>query len=254
MSESKEQKAMRALPGGGVKVDFVALDAEYDDHLTEGRELGEWSPPSLAAPYGQWQTQDGRTLSIAEMADRHLQNAISLFSKFGYGDHDKIQEMRRELAQRMRKGIELTLQGLSGAAWLGRLDTHVYAKMLKLTHDCVTRKQTVEAIASYVRTACSTPPDPSGIEAILPPLLMEPPSKDADDVCLLTATLLLSAGVRCRFVAARFDRSWTCLVDYETDNGPPEAADRQWETVPIGEHVDREPDERVVGPIPGGAP
>jgi hypothetical protein len=216
---------------------------------SEGQSV-EWSLPSLLAPTGQWLTKDGRTLSIVGMRTEHLQNAIDMFAKFGYGGHAKIEELQHELTQRGRKGIELTLHGLSTAAWLGRLDTNVRGKMRKLTHDCTTREQTVEAIASYVRTACSTP-DPVGIEV---PLLMEPPSRDADDACLLTAALLLSAGIRCRFVAARFDRSWTCLVDYETGNGPPEAADRQWETVPLGERVNREPDERVVGPIPGGAP
>jgi hypothetical protein len=51
-------------------------------------------------PHGRWQTRDGSTLPIAEMSKAHLKSAIALFTKFGYGDHPKIDELRRELARK----------------------------------------------------------------------------------------------------------------------------------------------------------
>ena len=46
---------------------------------------------------------------------------------------------------------------------------------------------------------------------------------DADDACLFLATLAMSVGIRCRFVAARYGQSWTCWVAYEVGD--------HWETV-----------------------
>lgn len=60
----------------------------------------EWSPPSLGEAHGYWRTQDGRSLPIAAMETAHLENAIALFTKFGYGDHSKLDELLRELARR----------------------------------------------------------------------------------------------------------------------------------------------------------
>jgi len=60
----------------------------------------EWYPPSLQEPYGSWRTRDERVLPIAEMSKAHLKSAIALFTKFGYGEHPKIDELRRELARK----------------------------------------------------------------------------------------------------------------------------------------------------------
>jgi|HubBroStandDraft_1064217.scaffolds.fasta_scaffold25040_5 hypothetical protein len=99
-----EPKVMRALPGGGVEVDFDALDTVYGEHLAKHGDP-TWAPPSLAAPAGEWLTQDGRVLAIAEMATRHLRNAVALFAKFGYGDHPKVGELRIELTRRETVGM-----------------------------------------------------------------------------------------------------------------------------------------------------
>jgi hypothetical protein len=60
----------------------------------------EWNPPSLQEAHGLWRTRDERVLPIAEMSASHLRGAIALFTKFGYGDHPKLDELRSELACR----------------------------------------------------------------------------------------------------------------------------------------------------------
>lgn len=62
--------------------------------------LPQWSPPSLREPAGYWRTKDDRVLPIATMETAHLKSAIALFIRFGYGDHEKVRELRRELARR----------------------------------------------------------------------------------------------------------------------------------------------------------
>lgn len=65
---------------------------------------------------------------------------------------------------------------------------------------------------------------------------------DADDACLFVAALASSVGIQCRFVGARYGRSWTCFVDYRVEDG-------SWETIDPLRQTDREPDERVFGPL-----
>jgi crotonobetainyl-CoA:carnitine CoA-transferase CaiB-like acyl-CoA transferase len=67
---------------------------------------GESLPPeSLSAPYGSWQTRDGRLLAVVDMTTAHLRDAIRLFERFGWGDHGKIRELREELARRVVRRI-----------------------------------------------------------------------------------------------------------------------------------------------------
>lgn len=67
---------------------------------------------------------------------------------------------------------------------------------------------------------------------------------DVDDACLFVAALAMSVGIRCRLVGARYGRSWTCFVAYETESGP-------WETIdPLRQQLGQEPDERLLGPLP----
>lgn len=149
------------------------------------------------------------------------------------------------------RGVEESLRTLADAAWRAHTHPNVYARARELTRDCKTRRQGVEAVADCVRRSISEPHGPDEPEMLSPPLWVKSSSGEADDVCLLFATLLLSLDVRCRFVAARYGRSWTCLVDYETGDGTPEVIHRQWETFdPVRRRPEQVPDERVEGPVP----
>lgn len=65
----------------------------YEDPVGDG---------SLNAPVGQWRTRDGRLLPIATMETKHLENAILYFTRAGWSTHEKIGELREELARRSR--------------------------------------------------------------------------------------------------------------------------------------------------------
>jgi len=56
--------------------------------------------PTLDAPVGKWRVRSGAVLEIAKMSAEHLQNAINLFTRAGWGEHTKIDELREELARR----------------------------------------------------------------------------------------------------------------------------------------------------------
>lgn len=84
---------------------------------------------------------------------------------------------------------------------------------------------------------------PNHSETIGPVPLSFGSTVDADDACLFVATLATSIGIPCRFIGARYGRSWTCLVSYES-------SEDLWETIDPLRQVgtDREPDEQVPGP------
>jgi len=93
---------------GGFK-DPDDFDVLYDDdlmgeHARDARDFElrqrEVPPPSLAEKYGFWRTRDGRVIEIAKMADKHIESAIALFTRAGWGDHSKIQELRSERKRR----------------------------------------------------------------------------------------------------------------------------------------------------------
>jgi hypothetical protein len=63
---------------------------------------------------------------------------------------------------------------------------------------------------------------------------------DADDACLFVASCALSIGIPCRFVARRYNRSWTVRLGYEVTG--------RWETIDCTrQSADRIPDEEIVG-------
>ena len=64
---------------------------EYQYALCNG-EMDE-PPKSLEVASGLWHTRDGRIISIRRMASDHLSNAISLFTRTGWGEHPKINEL-----------------------------------------------------------------------------------------------------------------------------------------------------------------
>jgi hypothetical protein len=58
-------------------------------------------PDCLDEAAGYWRTRDGRVLRVREMSRAHLQNAISLFTRAGWGNEPKLCELRAELQARM---------------------------------------------------------------------------------------------------------------------------------------------------------
>jgi hypothetical protein len=145
--------------------------------------------------------------------------------------------------------VEQMLRQLTAVAWRDRLDPRVHALARELTDREASRQAKVGAIVDHLdRFWVGRSAEPTDAEhvtsasALLSGLTAR--SVDADDACLFVATLAMSVGVRCRFVAARYGQSWTCWVAYEVGDC--------WETVdPLRQRPEREPDERVTGPVPG---
>ena len=78
-------------------------------------------------------------------------------------------------------------------------------------------------------------------EAVGPVPLLEGSTMDVDDACLFVAALAMSLGIRCRIVAARYERCWTCFVDYEAEDGG-------WVTIdPLRQRTQRAPEQWIVG-------
>ena len=73
--------------------EYQAAFASYEESVSDG---------SLNVPVGQWRTRDGRVLPIAKMETKHLENAILYFTRVGWSTHEKIGELREELARRSR--------------------------------------------------------------------------------------------------------------------------------------------------------
>lgn len=84
--------------------EYQALfDPDYPDDVHDFEGDLSYSPNlpvTLSEKHGYWRTRDGRVLLIADMSDNHLDNAIKMFSKAGYSDFVKIQELREERKKR----------------------------------------------------------------------------------------------------------------------------------------------------------
>lgn len=145
--------------------------------------------------------------------------------------------------------IEQTLHQLTEVAWRDRLDPLVYQLARDLTDREARRQEKVAAIVDHLgRFQVGRTADPARAETVAGATLLltglAGTAVDADDACLFVATLAMSVGIRCRFVAARYDQAWTCWVAYEVGD--------HWETVdPLRQRPERDPDELVMGPMPG---
>lgn len=89
--------------GRGESMSEGEYQRQYDlcDQVDVG-DLGDdhFVPPSLGEKAGFWRTKNGAVLVIADMTKAHLDNAIKLFTRAGWGDHTKIRELREERARR----------------------------------------------------------------------------------------------------------------------------------------------------------
>ena len=140
-------------------------------------------------------------------------------------------------------GIDGALEALSTLSWRERSNLEIRKLAYKITDGEPDRPSKMCALIDELHRRFKYAADPLE-ERFGPVPLVEGSTVDVDDACLFVATLAQAIGIPCRFVAARFDRSWTCFVAYEVWSGI-------WETVdPLRQKVDREPDERVLGPLP----
>jgi len=139
------------------------------------------------------------------------------------------------------------LRHLTSIAGRDRLNPAVYKTARELTDCEATTQQKVEAIVDHLHRSFQLGrADASEEETMASPaqLLASQRPVDADDACAVVAALAMSVGVRCRFAAIRYGQSWTCWVAYEVGD--------HWEVVdPLRQRPEREPDEQVLGPIPG---
>jgi len=120
--------------------------------------------------------------------------------------------------------IEMILRQIAALAWRDRMDPATYKMTRKLTDKQSVVSAKVKVIVDHVREHMA-----HGLGVVF----------DADDAVLVTATMCLAVGIRCRIVGARRGQSWTCWLAYE-DGG-------QWVTVDVLEGIgnDRKPDERI---------
>jgi hypothetical protein len=152
-------------------------------------------------------------------------------------------------------GITQTLRNLTAVAWRGRLSQNVYKLARHITDREASCQAKVGALVDELHQHAQYIPSPADTGMFVPwsadpgPTPPDPTSRcmipfDADYACLFVATLAMSVGIRCRFVGVRYDQSWTCWVSYEVGD--------HWDTIdPLRQRPERDPDERVVGPVPG---
>lgn len=145
-------------------------------------------------------------------------------------------------------GIEFILRELTEVARHSRSSSSVCELAYRLTDREVSRQRKVGAIVDYMhrtyRVGCADPLDAEMLATPERLLSGFAGMVDADEACLFVLTLLSSVGIRCRLVGARYGQSWTCWVSYDVGD--------RWETVdPLRQRPEREPDERVLGPIAG---
>lgn len=57
-------------------------------------------PPPLEMSPGYWRTRNGQVLEIKDLTAEHLINAVAFFERSGWSEHEKIRELRTELAAR----------------------------------------------------------------------------------------------------------------------------------------------------------
>lgn len=144
--------------------------------------------------------------------------------------------------------IEL-LRRLTAIAWRDRLDPAVHKLAREMTDRAATRQQKMEAIVDSLHHRFQLArTDASEEETLSSPaqlLATQRGAMDADDACAVVAALAMSVGIRCQFIAAKYDQSWTCWVAYEVEEGEPmEVVD------PLRQRPDRDPDVMVMGPAP----
>jgi hypothetical protein len=72
---------------------------EYQYGLCNDPDLDD-EPPALKTPRGRWRTREGEELEVGVMSTKHIRNVIKLFTRAGWGDHRKLDELRLELARR----------------------------------------------------------------------------------------------------------------------------------------------------------
>ena len=94
-----------------VKTAYYPLGA--GEEMSEGEYERMWelcnnvgrsyaSTSTLVAPMGIWVVRSGARLSISQMTDTHLVNAIAYCKRYGLSAHPKCDELRAEQKRRAR--------------------------------------------------------------------------------------------------------------------------------------------------------
>lgn len=141
-------------------------------------------------------------------------------------------------------GIGETLAGMARLVERSRtVPSKVRALAESLSDSFTSRSEEMTAFVDELHRRFTYAPDPTHGELIGPIPFESGAQIDVDDACMFVAALATSVGIRCRFVGARYGRSWTCFLEYEE-------ADGRWVCVdPLRQKMDRLPDERVRGSI-----
>lgn len=108
----------------------------------------------------------------------------------------------------------------------------------RLTDPFTNRREDMTAFIDELHRRFQYAADP--LDECVGPIPFKPGTRiDADDACMFVAALAVSAGIPCRFVGARYGRSWTCFLEYQESHG-------SWTMVdPMRQSGIREPDELV---------
>ncbi len=141
--------------------------------------------------------------------------------------------------------LDEQLAALATVAMRERASPDVHVLALEVTASSSNRRDTMRLLVDELHRRFRYAPDPTEVLGSMP--RTHGNTVDVDDACIFVAALAGSLGICCRFVAARYDRSWTLFLDYETEDG-------RWETIdPLRHPGLKDPDERIEGPGLGGA-
>lgn len=158
-------------------------------------------------------------------------------------------------------GMEGSLQMLAALAWRYRADMHVHRLARGVCYGSrygepgADRRARVERIVDELHRRFVYAPDPINetvglISSMLSDVVNCPTTGDVDDACLFVASLAMSVGIPCRFIAARYHkRSWTLRVAYEDEEGLWTVVDVLRQRTELFENLVFE--ELMFGPVPG---
>lgn len=141
-------------------------------------------------------------------------------------------------------GISYTLDAMTLLARKESAELRSRSLAALLARDVLSRREKIQELVSELHRRFVYAPNPVK-ETIGPAPFATGEMIDADDACVFVGALAASVGIPCRFIGARYNRSWTCFVSFQTEEG-------EWERInPLKADmlIGRVPDESVMGPL-----
>lgn len=115
--------------------------------------------------------------------------------------------------------LERLVRGLNAVVGQAHENEELRTLAWRLDPLGATRRQKMKAFVEEVRRRFVYASDPTHAETVGPVPFEQGAMVDVDDAALFVAACARHVCIPCRIVAARYDRSWTCLVEFRDEDG-----------------------------------